>query len=180
MSPKKLILLFFCFLAMSSCVDELDFSQADDYNITPENTVSLTYFTVLPFQFFNLSGVQESEKSDTTDFRLFDNSYIRDNLVKLDFNVEVKNEFNRSFTVQIVFLDANNNITHRFNEIKVGANNLNYIFFESIEIGTNQNIKNTTRVRVIIIDNLGTSLNPSDTTEFEFKSSVKLYLDTDA
>jgi hypothetical protein len=180
MSPKKLIPILFCFLAMTSCVDNLDFSQIEEYSLTPEYTVSLTYFTVLPFQFFNQAGIQESVKSDITDFRVFENSYTRDHLVKVDFNVEIKNEFDRDFTLQITFLDNNMNVTHRFNEINVNANNLNYKFDETVEVSTNPNVKNTSRVRVVIIDNSTTPIDASATTEIEFKSSAKIYIDTDA
>jgi hypothetical protein len=180
MSPKKLMSILFCFLAMISCVDNLDFSQIEDYNITPEYTVSLTYFTVSSAQFFNQAGVQESIKSDITGFRIFDNSFTKENLVKLDFNVEIKNEFDREFTLQIDFFDDNNNLTHRFNEIKVNASNLNYKFQETVEVRANPNIKNTTIVRVVIIDNSAEPLDASATTEFEFKSSAKIYIDTDA
>ena len=180
MSLKKLIPIFFCLLTITSCVDNLDFSQIEDYSVTPKYTVSLTYFTILPFQFFNQSGIQEFQKTDITDFRVFENSYTRDNLVKVDFNVEIKNEFDRDFTLKIAFLDGNNNLTHRFKEIKVNANNLNYKFDETIEVSVNPNIKNTTKVRVTIIDNSALPLDATDTTEFEFKSSAKIYIDTDA
>jgi hypothetical protein len=180
MSPKKLIPILFYFLAITSCVDNLDFSQIEDYSITPEYTVSLTYFTILPFQFFNQTGVQESQKTDITDFRVFDNSFTRDNLVKVDFNVEIKNEFDRNFTLQIDFLNENLNVTHHFKEIEVNANNLNYKFNETIEVSTNPNIKNTTKVRVNVIDNSSAPIESTDTTEFEFKSSAKFYIDTDA
>ena len=180
MSPKKIIPILFCFLAITSCVDNLDFSQIEDYTITPEYTVSLTYFTVLPSQFFDQSGVQVSENLDVTDFRVFDNSYTRDNLVKVDFDVEIKNEFNRGFTLQIAFLDDNNNLTHSFKEIKVNANDLNYKFSETVQVSTNPNIKNTTKVRVTVIDNSTVPLDSSATTELEFKSSAKIYIDTDA
>lgn len=179
MSLKKLIPILFCFLAITSCVDNLDFSQIEDYSVSPEYTVSLTYFSILPFQFYNLAGNQESQKTDITDFRVFQNSYIRKNLVKVDFNVEIKNEFDRDFTLQIDFLNENMNLTHSFNELKVNANNLNYTFDETVEVRTNPNIKNTTRVRVIVIDNSSAPIDPSDTTEFDFKSSAKIYIDTD-
>ncbi|ARV16681.1 hypothetical protein [Polaribacter sp. SA4-12] len=180
MSPKKLIPILFYLLAITSCVGNLDFTQIEDYSVTPEYTVSLTYFTILPFQFFNQSGIQEFEKTDITDFRIFENSYIRKNLVKVDFNVEIKNEFDRDFTLQIAFLDDNNNLTHSFKEIKVKANNLNYKFDETVEVSTNSNIKNTTKVRVTVIDISAKPLDALGTTEFEFKSSAKIYIDTDA
>ncbi len=181
MSLRKLTPLFFCFLLMISCVEELDFSQLDDYKATPEYVSSIAYFTIQPIQFFNQSGTQETEKTDVTDFRIFDNIYIRKNLVKIGFHVAIKNEFDRGFTIQIDFLDDNNNPTHKFKEIKVAAKNLNYKFDETIEVSANVNVINTKKVKVFVkIDDAATPLDPKDTSEFEFKSSAKIYIDTDA
>lgn len=173
---KKLSAILFCFFVITSCVNNLDFSQIEDYSISPEYTVSLTYFTISPPQFFDQAGVQLPERSDITDFRVFENSYARDNLLKLDFYVEIKNEFDRDLTLQISFLDDNMNVTHRFNDLKVKANNLNYKFDETIEVRINPNIKSTTKFRVVIIDNSAKPLDASAKTEFEFKSSVKIYM----
>lgn len=181
MSPKKNILIFFFFLALTSCVDDLDFNQFEDYSVTPEITTALTSFKILPIQFYNSAGIQESERTDITDFRIFDNSFVNDNLVKLEFNIEVKNEFDRDFTILIDFLNVNNSITHRFQEIKINANNLDFKFLEEIDVNTNLNVKNTSKVRVTVkMDDALTPLDPNGTTEFELKSSLKLYFDTDA
>lgn len=173
---KKLSAMLFCFFVITSCVNNLDFSQIEEYSISPEYTVSLTYFTISPPQFFNQAGLQLPEISDITDFRGLENSYARDKLLKLDFNVEIKNEFDRDLTIQISFLDDNMNVTHRFNDLKVNANNLNYTFDETIEVSTNPNIKTTTKIKVLILDNSAVPLDASAKTEFEFKSSVKIYM----
>ena len=173
---KKLSPILFCFFLITSCVNNLDFSQIEEYSISPEYTVSLAYFTILPFQFFNQSGVQVTERSDITDFRIFENSYAKDNLLKLDFYVEVKNEFDRDLTIQISFLDDNMNVTHRFDDLKVDANNLNYKFNQTIAVSSNPNIKSTTKVKVVLIDSSARPLDASAKTEFEFKSSVKIYM----
>ena len=181
MFPKKIVALLFCFFSIVSCVDNLDFSQIEDYSATPEYTSSLTHFTILPIQFINQAGTQLTERTDVTEFRVFENVYLRNNLIKVDFNVEVKNEFDRSFTLQIDFLDSNNSATHSFKEIKVNANNLDYKFTETVEVSSNTNIKNTTKVKITVkMDNGTTPLDPNDKSEFKFKSAVKLYIDTGA
>lgn len=181
MSPqRKIYPLLLILMFLFSCVDKLDLSQIEDYNATPEYIASLTYFKVLPFQFFNQLGVQESERTDITDFRVFENDFLRKNLVKIDFFVEIKNEIDKDFTMQIEFLDNNNNLTHRFQDINVSANDLDYKFDETIEVSSNPNIKNTIKIKVTVkIDNPNPPLNPVDNSEFEFKSSAKIYIDTD-
>ncbi|MEO9571333.1 MAG: hypothetical protein ABJH82_02515 [Polaribacter sp.] len=181
MPSKKIIPLFLFFLSITSCVDDLDFTQFEDYSAAPEFSVALTSFKILPFQFFNSSGIQESEITDVTNFRIFDRSYVKDKLVKLDFNIEIKNELDRDFTIIIELLDINDSRTHRFQQIKINANNLDFKFLEVIEVNSNLNVKNTSKVSVTVkMDDTITPLDPYSTTEFELKSSLKLYFDTDA
>lgn len=180
-TPKK-IFTFFSILFFISCADNLDFDQINDYNATPVITSSLAYFTILPSQFFDATGTpSNSEIIDESEIRVFDNDFVKDKVVKIDFNVEIKNEFDRSFSIQIDFLNDNRVITHRLNELNINANDLAFKDMQTVEISSNLNIKNTTRIRITIkIENSATPINPADTSEFEFKSSATIYLDTDA
>ena len=102
-------------------------------------------------------------------------------MIKLDFNIEIKNEFDKVFIIQIEFLNQNNSLTHRFEEIKISANDLDFKFLEEIDVNSNQNVKNTTKVRINVkLENPLLPIDPNDTTELELKSSLKLYFDTDA
>lgn len=175
----KKIISFIILFALLSCSEKLDFSQIEDYKATPEYTVSLTYFKIRPIHFFNQSGVQESERTDVTDFRVFENNFLRNNLVKVDFNVEIKNEIDKDFTIEATFLDSNNNLTHRFQNMNVNASDLNFKFNETIDVTLKPGVKNTTKVNIKIkVNNPNPPLIPTDTNEFEFKSSAKIYIDT--
>lgn len=176
MPLKKIVLLFICLFSLVSCVDKLDFNQINDFEIAPTFTSSLTYFTLLPSHFFNSDGSQVSSRTDVTGFKIFD-----DNLLKLKFYVEIRNEIDKNFTVQVEFLDSNNLIVHRFNQLEVDAKNLDFKFEEEVEVSTNSNIKYTNKVRIILnIINPNPPLDFSDRSKFEFKSSVNIYLNTDA
>ena len=181
MSSKKILPLLFLYFTTVSCVDDLDFDQINDYSVTPEFTTALTFFKILTFQFFNSAGIQESERTDITDLRIFDNSYVKDKLIKLDFNIDIKNEFDKVFIIQIEFLNQNNSLTYRFKEIIISANDLDFNFLEEIDVNSNQNVKNTSKVRINVkLANPLLPIDPNDTTELELKSSLKLYFDTDA
>ena len=84
----KKIISFILLFSILSCAETLDFSQIEDYRATPEYTFSLTYFKITPIQFFNQSGIQESERTDITDFRVFDNDFLRNNLVKIGSSLD--------------------------------------------------------------------------------------------
>lgn len=181
MTNYKKLSLFFSLIVFFSCVDNLDFDQIDEYTYAPVYTSSLAYFKILPVQFFDVSGtIPVSEIIDETEFRIFDTTYIRDNIIRLAIDIETKNEIDSDFLVQINFLDDNNLITHQFNTIRVSANNLNHTFNESVQVSTNQNLLNTTKVSMTIrLDNPSPPLNPSDSSELELKSSITIYLDSD-
>ena len=109
-SLNKIYFLAFFFVFVN-CSDSLDFNQIDDYVNKPIITSSLTYFTVLPSQFVDSNGgVLQNSISDIFDFEVFQNKYVRDNVVKIDFNAEIKNEYDKDVTIFVEFLDVNSQI----------------------------------------------------------------------
>jgi hypothetical protein len=172
------ISIFLCFFVLSSCYESLDFNQVDDYVSKPVFTSALTYFTLFPTQFFDSNGNQKNSVSDITNFDGFQNKFVKDNLVKLDFNAEIKNEFDREVIIQIDLLNNNNAITYVFDPIIVESGSLNYLFFKEIEIATNRNILNTEKVRITVSANYtGVPMNANDISEFKFKSSLTAFIE---
>ena len=167
------IFLFF------SCAESLDFNQIDDYVNKPIFKASLTYFTVVPADFFDSTGtIQQNSISETTNFDALQSKFVKDNLVKLDLDVAIKNEFDREVTIRVEFL--NNNVTvYTFTPIIIQGNTLNYKYLEEIEIASNSAILNTTQVKITAeLENTGIQLNLNDPSEFEFKSSVTMYIES--
>ena len=167
------IFLFF------SCAESLDFNQIDDYVNKPIFTASLTYFTFVPADFFDSTGtIQQNSISETTNFDALQSQFVKDNLVKLDLDVAIKNEFDREVTIRVEFL--NNNVTvYTFTPIIIKGNTLNYKYLEEIEIASNSAILNTTQVKITAeLENTGIQLNLNDPIEFEFKSSVTMYIES--
>ena len=182
MKPFKKISFLLSFFVIISCYDSLDFDQIDDYVYKPVFTAALTYFKVTPAQFFDSSGtIQENSISDVSDFRGFKNNSIRNNVFKIVFNAEFKNEFDRDVTIQVDFLNENNIALYSFSPIFVESNNVNPpAFIEEVVIASNPNILNTTQVRIRAdLENTGTQMNLNDTSEFEFKSSVTFYIESE-
>ncbi|MBG7613539.1 hypothetical protein IU405_14890 [Polaribacter sp. BAL334] len=167
------IFLFF------SCAESLDFNQIDDYVNKPIFKASLTYFTVVPADFFDSTGtIQQNSISETTNFDALQSKFVKDNLVKLDLDVAIKNEFDREVKIRVEFL--NNNVTvYTFTPIIIQGNTLNYKYLEEIEIASNSAILNTTQVKITAeLENTGIQLNLNDPSEFEFKSSVTMYIES--
>lgn len=177
-SLKKISFILSLFI-FTSCTDNLDFNQLDDYILKPVYTSALTYFTVVPPQFFDAAGVQQFEVSSQAEFGVFENKFFRDNVVKLDFNMEARNEFDKNISVKIEFLDKGNNTVYNFSPIEIESKDLNYIYLEEIDISTNPNVVNTATVKITAeIENTGTPLNQTDDNKFVFKSSATIYIES--
>ena len=66
-----------------SCSQPLDFKQLEEYKIMPSISSSLVYFSIDASNFNTIiSGLPAAiEVNETTDFKLLENSFIKQNLV---------------------------------------------------------------------------------------------------
>lgn len=174
--PKKVCIIL-GFLALGSCYESLDFKQLNNFVVKPVFTAALNYFSIVPSQFISSNGTQQISISDITDINGLQD--ITNDVVRLEFNAEIKNELDRGVTITVDFLDRISRLTYSFTSIFVESNDLNYIYFEAIDVLTYPNILNTSKVKVTLeLENTGTPLNADDTSEFEFKSSVTLFIES--
>jgi hypothetical protein len=181
MNLKKISALFYCLFAVMSCVDDLDFTQLENYKATPIYLIAAVHFTVFPFQFFEQSGNQMNEIREITDFNLFENDYIKNKIVKLEFNAEVLNEYDNDFILEVQLLNANYLPIFKFEKMSVSANDLAYQFKQTETLISNPSLINMRGLSITIkTNNPSLVLNPNDSTELQFKSFIKVYLDTDA
>ena len=181
MNFNKIIALFYCLFAVISCVDDLDFTQLDNYKATPIYSVAAVHFKVLPFQFFEQSGNQMNEIREITDFNLFENDYMKNKTVKLEFNTEVLNEYDNDFIIEVEILNANYLPIFKCEKMSVSANDISYKFKQTETLISIPSLINMRGLSITIkTNNPSLVLNPNDITELQFKSFIKVYLDTDA
>ena len=175
LSSFLLSLILFC-----SCSQSLDFDQIESYTIKPSIPASLAFFKIAAANFSAPAGGPiVTEITKIIDFKLFESTFVRENTVSLDFEFEVDNKFNRSFTVEILLLDANDNLIYEFKDLKISANNLNFKQKEIINIAANQNIINFTKAWFTIrLDDISTPIVTSSLGLIEFKSAAVIYLET--
>ncbi|MEN8776658.1 MAG: hypothetical protein ABF263_02840 [Polaribacter sp.] len=180
MKSLRNICILCCIFLSISCSKNLDFNQLDDYTNNPEFISSITYFTLDSNNFIPNAGTPNvTEITEQFDFRIFENTFIKNNLIKLDFMVEVNNQFNSDFTIEISLLNDNNNLIYKLNDFKIAANDTDFNQIESIDVLINQNVKNFTRIELkISLDDTTTPITASDLGTFEFKSAAKVYLET--
>ena len=176
-SPKKICLVYLFLL--TSCYESLDFNLLNEFLVKPVFTLSLNYFSIVPSQFISSNGTQQISITDITEINGLQDVYITNDIVRLEFNAEIKNELDRGVTISVDFLDRIGGLTYSFTAITVESKGLDYIYLEAIDIVAYPDILNTSKVRVKLeLENTGAPFNLDDTSEFEFKSSATLFIES--
>jgi len=176
-----LLLIFVCFF--TSCLNNIDFDQTEDFSTSPIIKSTLVYFTVNQIDFFDTVNSVElvTPLDDTSDFTILKNNFVRKNLLKAVLEFEIINKFNRDFRVNISFLDVNDNVTHPFREFHVTAKDESFAQKEEVIIAANQLFLSSTKVKVTIelspsVD--GSVIDPNNPLTLKFKSAGTFYLKT--
>lgn len=179
MKKNIIINMLLCFVLIFGCSEAVDFDQIEDYTLKPSYALSLTYFTISPNNFVPFPGAPPiTEISEKSDVKIFETSFIRQNLVQLDFDFEITNRFNRDFTVEISLLDENDNLIYQLNDLNVAANNLEFKQTEILNIESNPTVINFTRVEVkLSLDDKTTPIIASDVGEIIFNSAATIHLE---
>ena len=163
-----------------SCSQPLDFKQLEEYKIMPSISSSLVYFSIDASNFNTIiSGLPAAtEVNETTNFKLLENSFIKQNLMQLDFNFKIKNDFNRIFLLDINLLDAQSNTIHKvFDGFEISGNALDISAEVVLIIEDFPEVLNFTKVQFIIgLKDTTTKLDASSSSKIECKSSLVMHL----
>jgi hypothetical protein len=168
-----LILLLFSF----SCASDLDYDQANDLKLEPIFVANLVYFNV-PANEFVTNGVEQSVIFDTPTVDVFNDDFFRDNLKKVEFFFEMENTINRAYSVDLVFLDNNNQRVHATNFTVpeyAGAENkvTKTEIFENAQLDL---LKRTTKIVFTLTMLPGATLNENSSGRLKLRSGVTAYL----
>lgn len=162
-------------LILTSCVKNIDFEQAEDYETETQYISSLVYFKMPVVSFLDeFDNELSTPIQDESTVTIFQQSFIQDYLVEAEFEFEIDNPFSRDILVDLEFLDADDNITYNFASILIPANTNNYLpQKETVVISEHPNFLRTRKVRasVQLQTNSGSQIDINNTSEFEFKSA---------
>ncbi len=168
--------ILICIAFLVSCSNNLNFDNIN-LEIEPEVTSPLVFFELDQRDFLDENNQEITVVSDITVFRIFDNTVLKDNLVELTLDFEIENGFDRSFLVDFVFLDEDENITYDVEDFSINTGDLDYSSTRSIVIETSPEFLNSIKVRVdVVLSPSTTTLNPDIEKTFKFRSSGTFYL----
>ena len=174
-----LILLWVCF---ASCTKEVDFEQAQDFQVSPIIESSLIFLDEPASQFVE-NGEEIETLQDEVLINIFNDQFVVDNLVKAEFVFEITNSINRGFQLQVNFLDGFDQLLHVLT-INVSATpNNDPIFQTHIETfeGDSLTALNATQKMVFTLDLLsGSPITESSPGEIILKSKGIFYFNIDS
>lgn len=173
---KNFVALFTLFFLIS-CTDNLNFDEIN-LNVDPILTTPLIYFELNQDDFYNsTTGTEIPMITDTSDFRVFKSSVIRNDVFKAVFDFEIENRFDRSFEINIIFYDGNDNITRTIPAFTIVSQELDFMASESIEIIASPLFLTSRKVSVEVkLNPSSTQIDPNIYQIIKFKSTGTFYL----
>ena len=102
MKLPQMLSAILCTLLFFSCSSPLDFDQLNQYSPNQVIAVPFILFTVDDTNFDSTAAPVPSifERSD---FKILDGTFLKESLVKLEFDFEIKNQIKRAFDIEIIF-----------------------------------------------------------------------------
>lgn len=164
-----------------SCTEPVDFNQVNDFEISPVIESSLIFLDE-PANRFSDNDTELIIIQDFVQVDFFNNNFIVDNLIRAEFVFETTNSINRTFQVQVDFLDSNNQIQHTLTFFTAAsANNTNVVsnYTEVFQDNTLAALKNTTRLVFTLNLLPGTPINQNTTGRISVKSKAVFYFNID-
>ncbi len=174
----KIILCSILIINFTSCVEELDFQQAETLELTPALLVSLVNSTITQNQLVIGGSEINMPVTQTSFFTVLNNDETRDSLERLVLNFDINNEFNREFRIQFLFLDSSDNTTLSPIMLNVNPNQSDFKQEEEIILANNPNFTNTEKVRVrveLLPSTDGSIIDVNIPASLTFKSAGTLY-----
>ena len=176
-SLNRVVGLLILLLCSLSCASDLDYDQVNDIKLEPIFIANLAYFDI-PAKDFVANGVEQSIIFDAPTVDVFNDNFFRQRLKRVELSFEMENTINRAYSVDLVFLDMNNQPVHTINltipaftgiENKVDKS-------ENFENGQLDLLKRTTKIAFTLRMLPGAPLNENSSGNLKLRSDVTAYL----
>jgi hypothetical protein len=141
MLKGKTIWTLLIITALTSCVKDVDFDQADNFSLTPVIASSILY-TEVEASNFSDNGVELETVSDSVaNIEIFEDQFIKDNLIKAELVFETTNTINRTFNLRVDFLSNTDELQHTLSFDAMESNSGNPVVTDYIEIFENDSLE---------------------------------------
>lgn len=172
----RILSILILILFSSSCASDLDYNQVNDIKLEPVIVSNLAYFDIQANQFVT-GGVEQNVIFDAPTVDVFSEKFFTEKLRGVDLFFEINNTINRSYRMDLVFLDRNNQPVHSTYLIVPaysGAENI-VTKTERFQNATLDLLKRTTKITFTITMFAGPPLSESSVGSLKLRSAVTAY-----
>ena len=160
-------------MLLLSCVKDVDFNQAEDFQATPVYTANLVFFELTAQEM--AQAPQPINVTDNTSFRvLTEEGFIQDNTIRAQLFLEFTNTIGQPFSIQVTLLDDNDQVTDTF-QINIPASSGAEVVRNTTRDYQGQNLDAFLQTTQIVINFQG-NVTAQDTGTLQLKSSGTLYM----
>lgn len=174
----KILSLIFLVFTLFSCSSDLDFDQVKDLKLEPVFVANLAYFDVPANKLVDDGGNQIVY--DIRNFDVFKKQFLRDYLKKATFDIEIENNIERNFIVNVLLLNTENEILQTISlNVPAYKGSSNVIKYPT-EIFENQRLellKQTDNIGFIVLMTSGVPLNENSLGNLKLRSSATTYFE---
>jgi hypothetical protein len=183
-SSQRLSLILSAILFFS-CASPLDFDQLNQYSPNQLVTIPFIIFTINATDFETpISPALIPSIVKKLDFKIFEGTFLKESLVQLEFDFEIKNDINRNFTIETIFREADFDVSNPLTEgrevhrLTLNVKASSQDFTENIVITKADfpDIVNFLRVEVkLTLQDDTIPIDSIDAGELKFKSGLTVY-----
>ncbi len=134
---------------MFNCTKPVDFEQLDDLTLEPVVESSLIFYDASAQEFF-VGGTEQITAEDFVEIDFFNNGFIQDNLIKVEFVFNIENSINRPYSLQIRFLDSAGQSLESFTINTEASANNQTIKNTHIEVFEDESLEHIKRSRIMV------------------------------
>jgi hypothetical protein len=168
-----------------SCARPLDFDQLNQYSPNQLVTIPFIIFTINATDFETpISPALIPSIVKKLDFKIFEGTFLKESLVQLEFDFEIKNDINRNFILEIIFREADFDVSNPLTEgrevhrltLNVSASSQDFTENVFITKADFPDIINFLRVEMkLTLQDDTFPIDSIDTGELKFKSGLTVY-----
>ncbi|MFD2833491.1 hypothetical protein [Gramella sp. AN32] len=138
-------MIVFCTL-FSSCFKDVDFSEAENIQLTPDLKVSIIEYQLNEIDFTDSeTGIFTPVIHDTIRLEYLDDSYVQDGLMYAEFRFKHENTFSFPIGSKIIFLSEENNSQFQVNYTIPAGSDVNPGIIDTLHIMEGEEIKKVRR-----------------------------------